>query len=384
MMLFSLITAVALGSSPTGPALSATADGGQVLSSDAGSITYPLTNGHVIFSSNASANITLGQEFTIAGASNAISLDNLTPEIAGLSGTRTVWGSAGTVKIRGTFSGSNGVTSATTVFAANEVISGASYFLTFSNYVPGTLLHHTFTNVTTRTNAGKTAALFSGRSTNGWAWSTNSLLSGLTGLTGLSMPTNGWTYTAITPRHAYTAAHIYPGWVATNASGLISNVLRFVGTDGTTNTATVTGARGRYSDNGSPSEDYTLVVFSADLPASVEPLRVAWRTNVEAKLPWYYSSGVDNPRAWLETCQHGRVGSQMMTLFDDHQMHIGGDSGNPALIIVSNYLVNFGGTSGTLLSTQFLADLNALTTQAGLATNSYQPTIDSLSQFPNP
>lgn len=72
-----------------------------------------------------------------------------------------------------------------------------------------------------------------------------------------------------------------------------------------------------------------------------------------------------------------------MTLFDSHSMHVTGDSGNPRFVIVSNNIVNYNGTSGTLLSTNFYNDLNALTTAAGLDTNSYQPTLYDLSGFPS-
>jgi len=383
VILFASILGLMVGSSApasySAPAI--TAASGQLMSAGATNTSGPFTNRGVVFSSNAITGAIEGQQWAVNWGTNPapLSVDVFAANVAGYVGGQTVWRTNGTWTARASYPSGQAVGLSVACAVASV---GDGFFLTFSNYAAGTLGEHCLTNIQARTNAGKTGVLFSGRSTNGWAWSAGSLLSGVTGATGLSMPTNSWTLTAITPRHAYTAAHQFPGVAVTNGV-YVGSVIKFVGTDGATNAATVTASRRRYSDNGFPAEDYTLVIFSADLPATVEPVRVAWATNIAAKLISEPVANLNVPLPRLETCQHGRVGSQVITLFDGHAMHVGGDSGNPAFLIVSNAIVNYGGTSGSLLSAQFLADLEALTVGAGLATNDFWPVIDSLSAFPD-
>jgi hypothetical protein len=380
MMLLALIGSLASG--PDFPVtVTATATDGVILTAGTTNTVWPLTNQGVVFSSNYLTGATIGGQYAITWPPNTLSVDHFTPEVCGYLNNTTTWRTNGTARFRAIVS-SGGRTYGVALSLAIPMTAGTFSALYFSNYVSGTLGHHAITNIVARTNAGRTGELFAGYSPTGFAWNTNSLLYGLAGYSGISpSPNAGGTFTAITRRHIYTCAHTSPGAALTNGAG-VGSVIYFTGTDGTTNAATITATRRRYYDNGYPDDDYLLGIVSADLPATVQPLPVAWATNVTSRLPlgaWTQYP----PIPILETCQHGRVGSRFMTLFDGHQMRVGGDSGNPLLIVVSNSLVNYGGTSGTLLSSNFLADLNALTLEAGLDTNSYQPTIWPLTNFPN-
>lgn len=368
------------------PAPTFTEASGYLFSAATTNTTGPHTNTGVIYSTNSVTGATRGQQWAVSFGTNPapISVDCFTSGVADFLNGQTVWRTSGVWRARATYQTSNGVSAASSSVACG-VVSSDFAFQRFSNYAAGTFAHTLLTNITARTNAGRDGLIYTNRSANaGWQNRTNSLIHGLNGATAISFANNSgdgaWRMTAITPRHAYTSAHV-SGTVLSNNAWMGTTVY-FVGTDGSTNGATVTGSRRRYQDNGYPSEDYTLVIFGSDLPAVVEPMKTTWATNITAKLP-YLSAWLNHPLPLLQTCQHGLVGSTSLSLFDSHQFRVGGDSSNPAFIILSNSLVNYGGVSGTLLSSNFLYDLNALTVEAGLSTNNYQPTIWTLSAFPN-
>jgi hypothetical protein len=345
---------------------------GPALSSASNTFFYPLTNSGVVYSSNYVYGAQVGQIATITWPATytQTGVENFTPFVAGLVGGSTTWVTSGVFRCRATYN-EGGTTHGYALTFPISTTLGTASLNTFSNYVAGSLGAVALAEITTRTNAGRDFSLWSAWATNGWTWNTNSLIYGCTGYTGLSQANSyGWgltKLTAVTRRHLYTAGH----------AALPSNtVAYFIGSDGSTNIATGVARLVRY-DSG---DDYCLILLSNDLPATVDPVCVAWSTNVAAKIPYF--TLFTYPRPLLETCQHGQIGSQTMSL-SDHVFHVFGDSGNPTLLIVSNTLVNYGGTSGTLLSTNFYNDLNALTTAAGLSTNDYQPILYDLSGFPS-
>ena len=321
-------------------------------------------------------NASQGAQFSVAWPSNVTQLgfDNLSSNVAGFANGQTVWRGPGVFRGRLKYLESGQARGATVAFyCGTNTFSGS--FLTWSNYVAGSLASVCLSNLFTLTNARPSDLIYTNAGASGWAWNTNCFLFGVTGFSGLSqVSASGGTlgkFTAITRRHAYTAGHTANG-----------GRVYFVGRDGSTNAAD-TLARvilGPVVTNG-VYQDYCLVIFSNDLPATVEPVKLAYESVVNAKLPVVQPSS-SAPVPYIETCQHGYVGSVSCVIGSGHAMHQGGDSGNPRFLILSNCIVNFGGTSGSLLSSNFLADLNALTVAAGLSTNDYQPEIWGLSNYP--
>jgi hypothetical protein len=360
------------------PDVAATLGGvqGPVFSAGTTNITGPWTNFGTFGFSNTYTSAESGSQYSITAPSNyaLLGFDNFSPNVAGFVDGQTVWITGGKFSYRMLLLGTNQSTPVAFSSSLNCVTSVNSYsFYSFSNYAPGSLGYALATNITARTNAGRDGVLWDSISVGGWSWHTNSLIYGATGYTALSQMNTvvgdgfPWKFTAITRRHAYTAGHVF------GAPTTLGKRVYFVGSDGSTVSMTVTNARSRFAYT-PVSDDYCIVLFDQDLPATVTPVRVCASTNFQYKFP--FNQAIANQRFTpsLETCQHGRVGSQQMPIFDSHVMHVGGDSGNPVFFLYGNEVINYGGTSGTLLSTtNFWNDLNALTTAAGLNTNDYQP-----------
>lgn len=345
---------------------------GPVFSAGSTNTFWPVTNAGCVASSNVYANAAQGAQYSVVWPSNVTQtgFENQSPAISGFLGGQTVWVGPGVFRGRLSYL-ENGRAKAATVAVSCGTNTFSGSFLSFSNYTGSTLGAACVSNLWTLTNSRPSDRLYLSSSSVGWVWNTNCLLYGVTGFSGLSQVSAlGGTlgkFTLITPRHAYTAGH-------TANSGRVY----FVGRDGATNAAD-TLARFINTTNG----DYCLVIFSNALPVTVEPVRCAYQSTVEVKHPPVPAvSGA--PVVYLETCQHGYVGSQTCVVGSGHVMHQGGDSGNPRFIVVSNTIVNYNGTSGTLLSSNFMADLNALTVGAGLATNDYQPSVWTLGEYPTP
>jgi len=333
-----------------------TADGGPVFSATATNFTYPHTNAGVVYSSNTYSGAVMGRQYNVSLPTNVVSTsyDNFTPEVAGFVAGQTVWVTNGVFRGRYRFiqDGVERGTSFSFKIAAEPV--GATTLLSYSNWVSTTLAGACNSNLWVLTNARPSDRLYLTTPASGqlaWAWNTNCYLFGVTGYTGLSQfNSNSGTagaqafskWTLITPRHAYTAGHV------PNAGAMC-----FMGTDGSTN---IVWTQDRIYTN-SNDDDYCLVLLSNDVPAVVQPVVCAWVTNIQAKIPALTGVSLTAPTPSLETCQHGYAGSQTCTIGSGHTMHVALDSGNPRFIVVSNTIVNYGGTSGSLLSSNFIASL---------------------------
>jgi len=365
------------------PTITSVGDGPVLANAASTNVSWPNTNVGVVYSVTTLTGATTGDQYSFTAASNYtfIGFDNFTPDVAEFTGGRTIYKTNGVFRYRYSLRNTNGFDVACAGSLSIGTTTGGATINTFSNFVSGTLANDLYTNIVAITNAGRDGILWDSIAANGWKWHTNSVIFGKHGYTALSQMTslqgnNGfpWKFTAITKRHAYSAGHVFGG---NSTNGYVY----FVGSDGATNSMFVTDCRSR-NLNALTQDDYCIVFFNADLPSTVQPIKVCVSTNFFAKMPTGKTS-INFPEAWFETCQHGRFGSQGMLIFDNHGMHVGGDSGNPDFFIHGTNLVNFQGTSGTLLSTtNFINDMNAMTISAGLNTNDYQPTYFDLSDYP--
>jgi len=165
----------------------------------------------------------------------------------------------------------------------------------FDHFLPQSLNHLVWTNVLALTNA---------RSPNVWsvrthppawpakppmvAWNTNSLIWGMRGMTALSPcwedeGGNGQApITALTKRHGYTRGHGMGADGFTKARN--GKKIWFVTTDNAVIQMTVKGAVVR-SIVGGANADYTIVLFSKDLPDSIKPMRVVAFKDFNTKYP---------------------------------------------------------------------------------------------------
>lgn len=356
--------------------------GGPVFSASSTNLSWPVTNYGVVYSTTEFTGSSVGNQYQFSFPSNyqIVSLNNFTPEIAGFVGNQTTWVTNGLFRYRIWYKNAGGFNVSCSGNLNIGYLTDSQSVNSFSNYVAGSLGNDLFTNVTALTNGGRDGIIWDSISSDTWTWHSNSLIYGKHGYTGLSQMSSfnagfPWKFTAITRRHAYSAGHVF-------GPGTTNGYVYFIGSDGAKYSAFATNCRQRF-DYTPTYDDYCIVFFSQDLPATVQPLKVCVNTNVWSKLQIGKVSFYC-PTPLLETCQHGRIGSQSMNIFDNHPMHVGGDSGNPAFFIHGTNLVNYQGTSGSLLSTtNFINDMNALTTAAGLSTNDYQPTYFDLSGYPD-
>ncbi len=232
----------------------------------------------------------------------------------------------------------------------------------------------------------------------GYAWNntniaryrlnTNSVIYGKRGATAISVAQFGGTANRmclITRRHAVGAGH-YGG--VTN--GL---VVYFMGTNGLVHAMTTSNtwvepidANGRWLPG---FENREIVTFTQDVPADVEPMKLASPLLsgqagvgglVEHLLPPI--TGNRFP-AILFVCQHGYCGRLLQAHPGGGAIGInGGDSGSPGFMLLGDECVNIGGISMGYPTTNMLVRINALTRSLGLNTNNYQPWFVSLTNFP--
>ena len=151
---------------------------------------------------------------------------------------------------------------------------------------------------------------------------------GMKGLTALSPCWEGEgnsgqvAVTALTRRHGYTRGHdMGLDGFTTNLAG--RNVW-FVTTKNTL--AEVTVARSVVRTRGTSQRDYTILLFSQDLPPSIEPLRVMALANVMAKYPVCRGA----PWPIFSTEQGGNVSAGVNGFVVNTWK--GGDSGSPDML----------------------------------------------------
>lgn len=190
--------------------------------------------------------------------------------------------------------------------------------------------------------------------------------------------------TLLTRRHAMIRGH------GTGAQGVpVTNGVTkvfFLTSSNTSVEATVRGQMGFAGEPDYPAAwgfDYTILLFSADVPDSIEPLDCILETDFNQYL------SLTNPAARiLYNCQHNYTSTPSHFSLPSlvHNSYIGGDSGSADLVLLPAATNRFrlalwGIRSGSRFSTNTLNTINTLTEWAGLSTNTYQPTVVNFEDY---
>ena len=211
-------------------------------------------------------------------------------------------------------------------------------------------------------------------------WNTNSLLWGRKGMTAISQVCEGMgafgqgAITALTRRHAYVRGHgmgvsgLHPEragrrvWFCTKDNQVIEAKAQLL------------LVRGRDV----PSQpDYSIVLFDADLPPEIEPMRVADCLKLIPK----YLSGDRSRRPVLMPLQGGYVSAEI----PGWTVPFGaGDSGSPLMLPLPDEVVMYGGLTTSAPSHGMQADMDMLSRKAGLDPQKYQMQWVDLDKYPNP
>ena len=234
-----------------------------------------------------------------------------------------------------------------------------------------------------------------GRSTNMWEfsqlplgwplrppvlrWNTNNLMWGRKGMTAIcqvweDMGSFGQvSITALTRRHGYLRGHhMGPNgldprkvghrvWFCTRDNQVIERKLQLLFIAG---------------PDAHSRSDYSIVLFDADLPPGIEPMRV-----VDAdKLFRKYLVGNLNNRPVFMTLQGGYVSAEIPGWTVPFR---GGDSGAPRMLPLPGELVFFGGITTSGPSPTMQADMDMLSRKAGLDPSKYQMQWVSLDSYSN-
>jgi len=128
---------------------------------------------------------------------------------------------------------------------------------------------------------------------------------------------------------------------------------------------------------GGARRDYTLLLFSKDLPVGIEPLRVVAWSNLYAKYPRCNGA----PYPIFKTEQGGNVSAEVPGF--SLNTWKGGDSGSPDLLPLPGELVFLNGRSTSGPSAQMQADMDTLCALENLNTNHYQLQWVDLSAYPS-
>lgn len=183
----------------------------------------------------------------------------------------------------------------------------------FSHYRPDSLQNLIWTNFVARTN-GRTTEIWSRRQhPQAWpseapqcAWNTNSLVWGMKGMTALSPcweqegSSGQIPITALTRRHGFTRGHgMGPEGFRTNFTG---KRIWFLTTDNQLIQVRVLREVVRIWESGR-QQSYTIVLFSEDLPASIEPIKVTTFDTFLSK----YKRWPGAPTPLFQTEQWGHV-----------------------------------------------------------------------------
>ena len=128
------------------------------------------------------------------------------------------------------------------------------------------------------------------------------------------------------------------------------------------------------------ARDYTLFLFDADLPPSIEPMRVMAASDVFAVPHCKYWSFPGVPPLLFKTEQGGNVSADVpgFTLDTIKQ----GDSGSPNMLPLPGELVFLNGRTTSGPSPEMQADMDELCKFEGLNPAKYQLQYPDLSRYP--
>jgi len=254
----------------------------------------------------------------------------------------------------------------------------------FAGFVPGSLAHVVWTGFLTN-----------GRSLRMWEswqlppewpnkapvlrWNTNNIMWGRKGLTAISQVAEGMgsfgqgEITALTRRHGYLRGH------GMGPSGLDpTRVGRRVWFCARDNQLVERRAKLLYiqTPEQGGTNDYSIVLFDADLPAGIEPMRVV----DAAKLRRKYFGDDFSHRPVFMALQDGLISTGIPGWTT---MYRAGDSGAPMMLPLPDELVFFGGLSTSPPSTRMQADMDMLSRRAHLDPRKYQMQWVNLDAYPN-
>lgn len=252
----------------------------------------------------------------------------------------------------------------------------------FAHFAPESLSHLLWTNFLAHTNRQTPLFAFQDRTARPprFAWNTNSWVWGRRGLTACSPMSEAETWpgnapgqiaiTAVTRRHGYTRGHSMGG---ETGRAMIGVKVWFVTAGNEVIARTITGQQTRTSETS--QRDYTVVLFDADLPVSLPPVRVAG-SNYLTRYPWV--PGTPHPMVIIEQSKTAQAGASP---FSENTWK-GGDSGGPIFLPLPRELVFVGGIGCSPPSEAMQADLDALSRKAGLKPEDYRMEFIELSDWP--
>lgn len=255
----------------------------------------------------------------------------------------------------------------------------------------GTLRYAVWTNFVARTNNKTTAIWTSYGHVAGWptnppsfTWNTNGFLFGKRGFTAISQcnefegPPGQVPVTLITRRHGYMRGHSTGPCevIRTNRAG---QKVFFVSSNNTIVTATVAAdfGRNKYAGAGDPvgTNDWSIVLFTEDVPETITPVRVISRSDFAAHFPSSTSNVFLFPTHYPSfACgaQSAPTSSSPFPQFYVSAYNVG-DSGYGQFIpMPDEELIFVAGRSTDGPSEVMQADIDLLSDWAGLNTNSYQ------------
>lgn len=255
----------------------------------------------------------------------------------------------------------------------------------FAGFVPGTLGQVVWSGF--HTNGRSTRMWEYWQLPPGWPakppilrWNTNNLMWPRKGMTAISQVVEGMGsfgqggITALTRRHGYVRGHdMGPSgldptrvgrrvWFCTRDNQVIERRIRLL------------VIRGR--EKGSPG-DYSIILFDADLPPAIEPMRVADRTIIYRK--YFFGDLLQKP--FFRALQEGFVSAGIVPGWIVPIR--GGDSGNPIMLPLPDELIFFGGISTSPPSAAMQADMDMLSRKAGLDPRKYQMHWANLDSYPD-
>jgi hypothetical protein len=210
-------------------------------------------------------------------------------------------------------------------------------------------------------------------------WNTNNLMWGRKGMTAISQVCQGMgafgqgAPTILTRRHAYVRGHsmgvtgLHPErvgqriWYCTRDNQVIERKVKLI----------LVRAR----DPGTIA-DYSIILFDADLPAGIEPMRVADPAKVRHK---YQFGDLDHKPIFM-ALQGGYVSAGVPGWTVGYA---GGDSGDPMMLPLPGELVFIGGITTSPPSAAMQADMDMLSRKAGLDPRKYQMQWVNLDGYPD-
>ncbi len=256
---------------------------------------------------------------------------------------------------------------------------------TFVGYRPESLINHVWTNILALTN-GRTPVIWSQRTHPiGWplrqpvvTWNRQGLMWGMRGLTALSpcWEAEGLSgerpITLLSRRHGYTRGHgMGPDGFVQAFTG---KRVWFLTPDNTV--VQVKVAREVVRTMPVSGNDYTLLLFDKDLPASIEPIHVCSWQDILSRCAFFD----DVPSPMMMTEQGGNVALGLPAFKFD--VNKGGDSGSPNLLALAGELVFYGGRTTSSPSPAMQADMDELCRREGLDPAKYRLQWADLSAFP--